>query len=73
MPRNPKLVESEARLKAAQDKARRWKMGPPLALSGPALAQASSIGQIDLAAAQAFWRRHARPGVKRLLEATADA
>lgn len=73
MPRDPKLVQSEARLRAAQDKARRRALGPPLALSGPALAQAAAIGPLDLAAATAFWRRWAKTGVKRILEATADA
>jgi hypothetical protein len=73
VPRDPKLVESERRLKAAQDKARRKAIGPPLPLSDAALAQAASMGPLDLAAAAAFWRRHARPGVKRVIEATADA
>jgi hypothetical protein len=73
MPRNPDLAAAEAKLAAAQDKARRRKMGSPLALSGSALVQASAIGPLDLAAAQAFWRRHAKPGVKRLLEAAPNA
>jgi hypothetical protein len=73
MPRNPDLQAAEARLKAVQDETARKKLAPPLALSGPALAQAASMGPLDLAAAAAFWRRHARPGVKRVIEATADA
>jgi hypothetical protein len=73
MARSPDLAVAEAKLKDAQDKARRRKMGPPLALSGAALVQAAALGPVDLAAAQAFWRRHTKPGVKRLVEATADA
>lgn len=71
MLRNPKLQAAEQKLVEVQNKARRRKMGPPLALSAPALAQAAAIGPLDLAAAVAFWRRHAKPGVKRLLEAEA--
>lgn len=72
MPRNPDLEAAETRLKAAQDKARRRKMGRPLNLAPAALDAAATIGPLDLAAAGAFWRRHARPGVKRLLEAGAN-
>jgi hypothetical protein len=72
MSRNAKLQDAEKKLAEAQDRARRRALGPPLALSGPALAQAAAIGPLDLAAAQAFWRRHARPGVKRLIEAGTD-
>ena len=71
MARNPKLQAAEARLAAAQDKAGRRKLGLPLALSAPALAQAATIGPLDLAAARAFWMRHAKAGVKRVIEAEA--
>ncbi len=73
MPRSEALIAAEAKLAAAQDKAARKKLGPPLALSGPALAQAATIGPLDLAGAQAFWRRHAKPGVRRLIEAAPNA
>lgn len=57
MPRDPKLAAAEAKLRAAQDRARRKAMGPPLPLPDAALDQAAIVGETDAALAAAQWDR----------------
>lgn len=68
MPRDPKLVASEARLKAAQDKAKRRALGKPLPLPDAALDQAATVGETDAALASAAWDRDV-PELAGLLDA----
>jgi hypothetical protein len=68
VPRDPRLIEAERRLAAAQDKVRRKAMGPALPLSDAALDQATMVGEADAALAAAAWDRDS--GLPGLLDAT---
>lgn len=57
MPRDPEMVAAEARLKTAQDRARRKAMGPLLKLADAALDQAAQVGELDIALAEVIWDR----------------
>lgn len=67
MPRSPKLAAAEAKLRAAQDRARRKAMGPPLPISDAVLNQAAVVGEADAALAAAQWDRDS--GLPGLLDA----
>lgn len=60
---------AEAKLKAAQGAARRRKSGPALKLSDAALEQAAVVTEVEQESAFAFWRKHAPPKFRDLLDA----
>ncbi len=64
-----KAQVAERKLKAAQDRARRRKLGKPLGLSDDGLEQAAAVTEADKESAFAFWRQHAPQQFKDLLDA----
>lgn len=69
MPRDPKLTAAEARLKAAQDRARRKAMGPPLNWTEQDLDTLSEVTPADSLTAEAHARRYGSPLLNELLGA----
>lgn len=72
MPDKPpsKLDAAARKLKAAEDAARRKRMGPPLPLTDADLDDLSAITPADIKAADADARRHGSPLFNALLNAT---
>lgn len=60
---------AERRLKAAQDTARRKKMGPPLDITDDDLDQMATVTDADVKTAAAHARRHGSPLFNALLDA----
>jgi hypothetical protein len=67
-----KAKAAERRLKAAQDRARRAKLGPPLQLTDAALDQAATVTEADIASAEAWWNAGVPPEARGLLDAQID-
>jgi hypothetical protein len=64
---------AEAKLKAAQDRARRKKLGPPLALTDQALDQASAVSDLDVTSAEALCRAYSADALALFDATTSDA
>lgn len=63
------LKASEQRLRVAQDRARRKKLGKPLGLTDAELDQAATVTAADVKSARAYVERYGSPRLKALLDA----